>query len=270
MMLRAINLTPKIGTEIKTDVATLLSGSAAAQIRGILEQRGIIVFRAINLKDEEQVAFARTLGELLPQGKDGIFKVTLDKNENAGAEYLKGAFYWHIDGATDNIPNLAAMLSARHLSPTGGQTEFANTYAAYEELPEAEKKEIANLRVVHSFETAQRMVNPEPSYGELKIWQLKPPKTHPLVWHHKSGRKSLVLGATASHIDGMSLDEGRALLCRLLEWAAQPEFVYVHDWTLGDLVVWDNTGVMHRVQHYALDSGRMMHRTSLAGEESLA
>jgi alpha-ketoglutarate-dependent taurine dioxygenase len=79
-----------------------------------------------------------------------------------------------------------------------------------------------------------------------------------------------VLGATASHIEGMSLEEGRALLCRIREWTTQPQFVYQHHWHVGDLVIWDNTGVMHRVQPYPLDSGRMMHRTTLVGEEALA
>jgi alpha-ketoglutarate-dependent taurine dioxygenase len=75
---------------------------------------------------------------------------------------------------------------------------------------------------------------------------------------------------TASHVEGMSLPEGRALLTPLMEWATQFKFVYRHEWKLGDLVVWDNTGTMHRVVPYALDSGRMMHRTTLVGEELLA
>ncbi|MBY0420981.1 MAG: TauD/TfdA family dioxygenase, partial [Parvularculaceae bacterium] len=146
----------------------------------------------------------------------------------------------------------------------------ANTYAAYDALPEAEKKAIDGLKVVHSFEAAQRMVNPEPSARELDMWQKRTPKSHPLVWTHRSGRKSLVLGATADYVEGMSIPEGRMLLCRLRDWATQERFVYRHDWTVGDLLVWDNTGTMHRVDPYPLDSGRMMHRTTIEGEEALA
>jgi alpha-ketoglutarate-dependent taurine dioxygenase len=270
MKLAVTNLTPRIGAEIKADRETLLAGSEAKEIRRLLEERGVLIFRNYNFADEEQLAFSKTLGEVLPQGQKGIMKITLDKNENAGAEYLKGSFYWHIDGASDDVPTLAALLNARRLSATGGQTEFANTYAAYEDLPETEKKSFEKLRVVHAFENAQRMVNPEPSYAELQMWQRVTPKTHPLVWKHRSGRKSLVLGATASHIEGMSLEEGRALLCRLLEWSTQRKFVYQHQWAMGDLLMWDNTGTMHRVLPYALDSGRLMHRTTLAGEEALA
>jgi alpha-ketoglutarate-dependent taurine dioxygenase len=90
------------------------------------------------------------------------------------------------------------------------------------------------------------------------------------VWTHQSGRKSLVLGSTTSHIEGMTPEAGRALLARLEEWSTQPRFVYRHEWKLGDLLIWDNTGTMHRVLPYAIDSGRMMHRTTLVGEERLA
>ena len=270
MNFRTVNLTPRIGTEIQSDPDTLLSGAAAAEIRRLLAERGVLVFRKLAFDGPQQVAFAKTLGDVLPQGENYIMKISLDKNENAGAEYLKGSFYWHIDGATDDVPTRAALLTAKKLSDTGGQTEFANTYAAYEDLPESEQAALSPLRVVHSFETAQRMVNPEPAYSELQMWQRMTPKIHPLVWKHQSGRKSPVLGATASHIEGMSLEAGRAALCRVLEWTTQPQFVYQHHWQLGDLLIWDNTGVMHRVQPYALDSGRMMHRTTLVGEEALA
>jgi alpha-ketoglutarate-dependent taurine dioxygenase len=97
-----------------------------------------------------------------------------------------------------------------------------------------------------------------------------PPRTLPLVWKHRSGRKSLVLGATASHVEGMDQREGWALLTRLRDWATQPQFVYRHEWKLGDLVVWDNTGTMHRALPYPLDCGRLMHRTKLHGEEPFA
>jgi alpha-ketoglutarate-dependent taurine dioxygenase len=95
-------------------------------------------------------------------------------------------------------------------------------------------------------------------------------KTRRLVWTHKSGRKSLLLGHSASHIEGMDIQEGRALLCRLCEWATQPQYVYSHDWKMGDLLIWDNSGAMHRVVRYPLDSERMMHRTTLFGEEPVA
>lgn len=93
---------------------------------------------------------------------------------------------------------------------------------------------------------------------------------HPLVWKHRSGRKSLVIGTHADSVVGLPIPHGRSLLVRLQEWAAQPEFSYRHEWQPGDLAIWDNCGVMHRVVPYDENSGRRMHRTSIMGEERVA
>lgn len=265
-----IDLKPKIGTEIKTDKQTLLSGVIARDIRELLEQRGVVVVREIHLTDEEQIAFTKTLGTIVENNKESVSKITIDPAENPKGNYIRGAFFWHIDGTMLPVPIGLAALTAKRLSPTGGDTEFANTYAAYEDLPEEEKAQLEGLKVVHSIEASQRYVTPEPTYEELKEWQSYPDRILPLVWKHRSGRKSLVLGSTATYVIGMSYRESSALLTRLRDWATQPQFVYTHKWKVGDMVIWDNSGTMHRATHYALESGRMMHRTQTAGEEPIA
>jgi alpha-ketoglutarate-dependent taurine dioxygenase len=264
------NLSPRIGSAIEADLDGLLSGAWSTQIRELLEQRGVIAFRQLHLTDLQQVAFTRSLGTIVDEGVNNIYKITMDPGENANAEYLKGAFYWHIDGTMAQVPILASIMSSRRLSPVGGETEFSNTYAAYDDLPASEKEALDSLRVMHAFEASQRYVKPEPSWAELQVWQKRGTNELPLVWKHRSGRRSLVLGCTASHVIGMSAQESSALLCRLRDYATQPQFVYRHVWSVGDLVIWDNTGTMHRALPYALDSGRMMHRTKLHGEESFA
>jgi alpha-ketoglutarate-dependent taurine dioxygenase len=263
-------LAPKIGTEIRAEVAELLSGDHAGQIRELLEERGVIAFPRLNLTDQQQVDFTKTLGAIVDEGVNNIYKITMDPGENSQAEYLRGAFYWHIDGTMSDIPILASIMSARRLAPAGGETEFSNTYAAYDELSASDKEKLDKLKVVHSFEATQRYVKPEPTYQELQEWQRRGKNVLPLVWKHRSGRKSLVLGSTASHVEGMTPEQSSDLLCRLRDYATQPRFVYRHAWTIGDLVIWDNTGTMHRALPYAFDSGRMMHRTKLQGEESFS
>ncbi|AFC45056.1 MULTISPECIES: TauD/TfdA dioxygenase family protein [Mycobacterium] len=268
--LDVIDCTPLIGSEIKTDLDTLLSGREAEAIRAILEQRGVVFFRGLQISDEQQVTIAKTLGSIVQnEGEGGIYKISLDTNVNQRAEYLKGSLFWHFDGSLQPYPNLATLLRAMKLSDSGGQTEFCNTYAAYEELPEADKETIAGLRVVHSAERSQYYVRPEMSYEEIAFWQKSPTKSCPMVWTHRSGRKSLLLGATADYVIDLPVEESRALLARLRDWATQPRYVYRHEWQLGDLLMWDNTGTMHRALPYAADSGRLMHRTVLAGEEPL-
>jgi alpha-ketoglutarate-dependent taurine dioxygenase len=187
--------------------------------------------------------------------------VTLDPTKSSTAAYLRGTVYWHIDGAQDDVPSKATMLSAHVISATGGETEFASTYAAYDDLTDAEKAEYEDLRVLHSLESSQRLVYPDPTPEQLA--------EHPLVWQHRSGRRSLVIGVSASHVVGRDLSEGRALLADLLERSTAPERVYRHEWSVGDLVIWDNTGVMHRVQPYDPTSGREMHRTTMSGDEPI-
>lgn len=263
-------LKERIGSRVEIDSRYLGHPEEVAEIRGLLLERGVLVFKEQHLSDEQQLGLARLLGTLREELGKGIYKITLDKKSNAHAEYLKGSFLWHIDGTHDDIPPFATLLTGLTLSETGGQTEFANSYAAYEELPQETKDRIDNLQVVHSVEVSMSRAGIEPTAENLEYWKSFKPKTHNLVWTHKSGRKSLVIGCHASHIVGMDRSKSDALIKDLLDWATQPKFVYRHEWTPGDLIIWDNTGVIHRVEPYPLDCGRIMHRSTLMGEEPFA
>lgn len=258
---------PLIGAVVNSDKETLLSGRHAKEIRKLLEDRGVIVFSKIDFTEEEQVEFTKTLGKFAREMTGDTFKITMDKKINPMADYTRGAFYWHIDGTMDRIPLFASMLTAKKLAPTGGNTEFCNTYAAWDALPEEEKAELENLKVVHSLVNAQLFVQPEPSLAEFEGWARLGTNELPLVWTHTSGRKSLVLGSTAEYVVGMDPVESRRLLVRLREWATQEQFSLSHSWTIGDTVIWDNTGTMHRAMAYPLDCDRLMVRTKLEGEE---
>jgi len=271
-------LSPRIGATAAVSPEELLDPSFGPECREALERYGVLVFPRIGLTDEQQVTFSSRLGEVAPQGmpkadgsRDLVFKVTLDPKKNEAAEYLKGTIYWHIDGATDDIPAKATLLSGRRLSTIGGQTEFCNSYAAYEDLPEEERRYCESLRVVHSLEAANRLTTPNPTEEQLAVWRRRgSSKEHPLVWRHRSGRKSLVLGATVERILGLSDEQSHALEQKLTAHATRREIVYSHEWQIGDLVVWDNCGTMHRVIPYDAASGRMMHRTTLHGDEAIA
>ena len=235
----------------------------------VLDRYGALVFRDVHLDDDTQLAFSRKLGTVETVGQSEIFRVTLDPAKNPAADYLKGTFDWHLDGATEDIPIMATVLSAHAVASSGGDTEFASTYAAFDDLDADEQEWALATRVVHSFEAAQRHHRPDPSPEELAWWRKRPAKVHPLVWQHESGRRSLVLGATASHIEGMDEVEGRARLDALLDRSTVPERVYRHEWAVGDLVIWDNRGVLHRATRYDASSARDMHRTTIAGDEAI-
>lgn len=269
-------LKPHIGSRVHVAKKDLLNADVIAAVLETLEERGVLVFPQMNLTDEEQLAFTDKLGDRVnftqtaPGGDavaQDVYTITLDKDRNPEPEYILGTFFWHMDGVTiDMPPPKATVLSCKRTAPKGGQTEFASTYAAYAGLPEEEKADLKDLRVVHSVVAAVREVA-EP--GELEPVKRGFRQEHPLVWTHKSGKTSLLIGYTADEVVGQSHAHGRALLARLLEWAAQPEFTYRHSWTEGDLVVWDNCGTLHRVIPYDATSGRTMHRTTVAGVEKV-
>jgi alpha-ketoglutarate-dependent sulfate ester dioxygenase len=112
-------------------------------------------------------------------------------------------------------------------------------------------------------------VYPNPTPEQVQRWRARPTHEHPLVWTHRSGRKSLVLGASADYIVGMDRGEGRALLDELLERATVPDRVYSHSWSIGDTVIWDNRGVLHRAAPYDPESQREMLRTTVLGDEPI-
>ena len=273
-VLKTEKLTPSVGALVEgVDRDQLMHDDSLPQATlETLEANGALVFRGLHLDDEAQVAFSRKLGtvEKLGQGEHPeIFLVTLNPDKNPAAAYLKGTFDWHIDGCTDDVPIMATMLSAHAVADSGGETEFASSYRAYEDLSEDEKVRCESIRVVHTIEASQRLKNPNPSPEALEMMRRRPPKEHPLVWTHRSGRKSLVLGATADYMVGMDPGESRALLDDLLARATTPERVYRHEWQVGDVVVWDNRGVLHRALPYDPASPRDMHRTTFAGDEPI-
>ena len=250
--------------------------SIVENVKDALEANGVLVFRNLDLDPERQVAFCQRFGELdFSEGHHpvpGIYRVTRDAAKNSAAEYLKGTFQWHIDGCTPlngEPPQKATVLSAKAVADSGGDTEFASSYAAYDALTDAEKEGFAALRVLHSLEASQRLVYPEPTSEQLEGWRARPTSVHPLVWTHRSGRKSLLLSAHADHIVGIDVNEGRHLLHELMERATSDDLVYRHHWSVGDTVIWDNTGVMHRATPYPAGSPREMLRTTIFGDEPI-
>jgi alpha-ketoglutarate-dependent taurine dioxygenase len=268
----------RVGVEVRgSDPAQFATDDAfAAAVLDTLGRHGVVVFRELHLDPEAQLAFCRRLGEIDLTAADdplpGIMRVTLDRTKNTSAPYLKGTFHWHIDGCTperDECPQMATVLTAVSVAEAGGQTEFASTYRAYDDLSDAEKADLGELRVVHSLEASQRLAFPEPSEKLVAAWRTRRTAEHPLVWTHRDGRRSLVLGASTDHVVGMGPDGSRALLDELLERSTAPECVYRHEWSPGDTVIWDNRGVLHRAVPYESDSPREMLRTTILRDEPI-
>jgi alpha-ketoglutarate-dependent taurine dioxygenase len=272
MAFTTVDMTPRIGTEVKIDKQALLDGSSAKDLRVLLEQRGVIFFRGHDLDDAEQVQLGRTLGIVREEHGLEVTAITADEKKSPiFYDYTKGTYFFHIDGTYTDKPGLASILNAKVLAPEGGQTEFGNTYAMYEDLSEEQQAYLDTLDTIHSSETIQRRAFPDPTEKQLALWGEgnNPPKQHPLVWLHESGRKSLLLSCGIKQVLGLSKADSDALIDKLLAHAEQPKYIYRHEWQVGDVLIWDNTGTMHRVVPFDLEAGRELHRVTLLGEEQI-
>lgn len=273
MSLKVETVKPAIGAKVYLDRSKIGDTETIKELLALLERHTVLVFPGINLTDEEQLAFTDALGERINitanvPGKsdaDAVYQVTLNEGAKIEKEYVLGTFFWHMDGLTIDVPPpKATILSARQLAAKGGQTEFASTKAAYAALPNEVKAELEGVRVVHTVTASLREVCPEEEIDDVRRAMRH---EHPLVWTRSDGTKSLLIGSTADQIPGMSQAEARALLARLLDWTVQPAFTYLHEWEEGDCVIWDNPSALHRAIPYKADSGRVMHRTAIAGVE---
>ena len=261
-------LTETIGAQVESvDIEQLLfDDTVPDEVLAALDANGVLIFPGMHLDDDTQVRFCKRLAPVLAPE---ISVISLDPAKAPNAEYLKGTFDWHIDGTKDAVPHMAAVTTAKVIASRGGESEFASTYAAYDDLTDGEKDRLMGLRVLHDLGAQQRRLHPNPTPEQEAGWKGAGKREQPLVWRHQSDRRSLVVGATADHIVGWDYDEGRALLDDLLDAATRSERVYRHAWSVGDLVIWDNRGVLHRASPYDETSPRELHRTHLEGNEPI-
>ena len=270
--LQAFNIKPLIGSEVRADVTALIGGTFATDLRALLAERGVMVFRDLDISPGQQRAITATLGAIRSDNAGGeLQKVTIDERESAEyAAYFANTLFWHMDGYHDQtVPCLGGSFRPARLAPAGGETEFLNTYAAYAGLSESDRNLIDRLRVIHTATTSGLAAQPDASDAQIAAWRRRPPASQPLVWQHASGRKSLLLGVAVSHVEGMHPADSYDLLARLRHHMNQPNFVYRHSWRLNDLIIWDNTGTMHRARPFDPACGRLLHRFTLEGEEPI-
>lgn len=274
-------ITPNFGAYVNIAAEHLLDEGNPSLCLEALNRYGVLVFQQISVSDELQVAFSKRLGNMEASkfarsgaseaDELGIYPVTLDPGRAKFLDYIQSNEHWHMDGTTYDVPPKATNLKCVVAPRSGGDTEFANLFAAYEDLPEAKKQQISKLRVVHSAEAANLKYFHDAPEEDRQRWRKDgPPHEQPLVWKQADGRCSLVVGSTADHIVGVDPGQSKQLLDELLAWCTQPQYCYRHRWQQGDMVVFNNPGVLHRAHHYTLESGRLMHRTTIMGAEAFA
>lgn len=274
-----------LGAEISgIDLSAPLDPETVEMVRRTLAGRGVLVFPNQSIGDEAHVRFARYFGELgmfrqHPDATSAVKEIFRAGNtdgfgnllpvDSVRSQLLRLNWSWHIDSSYRARPTKGTVLRGVEVACEGGDTVFSNLVAAYESLPEATKRRITGLLARHSFEFLVRSRG-LPPMSEADLERL-PPVEHPLVREHADGRRSLYLSPPYMEtIVGWSEADSVILIEELTQWATQSRFIYQHQWTPGDLIIWDNEWTMHVVTPYDLaNDKRVMHGTTLLATGSI-
>jgi alpha-ketoglutarate-dependent taurine dioxygenase len=280
MSLAITPITPQIGAVVRVAADEVLRAGNPARILEALERHNVLVFPEVRMSDEVFLALTAALGEkhdnkVTDDGsaasEKGIFRIALDKDDRTQREFILGNDFWHMDGMSYAVPVKATLLKCETAPGDGGDTGFANLHAAYAALPPETRARLSGLRVGHCLSAALRRLYAAPTQADFDRWDAIFPRIeHPLVWSQENGKSALLIGSTANDVAGLSEAEGKALLDELLAWCTQDRFTYRHKWRSGDLVIFNNPGLLHRSYPYSAEAGRVMHRTTLKGREAIA
>ena len=278
---------PLIGAEVRgVDLRQPLSDAAFQAIHDAWMRHLLLVFPDQPVSDEEHVAFGERFGalEIHPSlahrasGNAAIYRVSnvdeqgeLIPPTDTGWQYLNQSWLWHTDSSFREVPSKGSILHGIETTTEGGNTLFANMYAAYETLSDAMKSRIEGLRVVHDHDFILSLSPALSAKKNKGTYDHLPPVVHPLVQVHPvTGKRCLLLSPhTMVSIEGMDGREGRALLDELIAHATGDRFVYRHVWRDHDVIMWDNRCTMHSVEPFDNASiRRIMHRVTLKGENA--
>jgi alpha-ketoglutarate-dependent 2,4-dichlorophenoxyacetate dioxygenase len=260
---------------------TMTQGQVGEIVTG-MDKYAVLVFHDQQIDDGQQLAFSRNFGTLeianadIRRDEDRRLAPEVADVSNLGKNndimsrddrrrlFSLGNMLWHSDSSFKPTPAKYSLLHARVLPSKDGNTEFADMRAAYDALDDDMKAEIDDLVCEHSQQYSRGILGFDFTEDERRR---NPPVPQRLVRRHPgSGRRSIFLSAHAGAIRGMPMPEARALLRDLTEHATMRQFVYAHQWQVGDLVMWDNRAMMHRARRYDPNEVRELHRTTVADD----
>lgn len=278
MTLHLEPITPEIGARIYVDAGRVLDEGVPQQLLAALERYNVLVLPENGMSDATFAQMTAAMGPAHDLGvtaeagsketEKGLYRVSLEKEDQLQLDYVRGNDFWHMDGTIYDTPGKATLLKCETAPAAGGDTGFASLDAAWRALPKARQEALERLRVRHAFRAVGNRLYDAPTDEQYAQWdKIFGPTEHPLVWHRTNGDTSLMIGATAYDVVGMDAEAGQTLLDELYDYATQDRFIYRHQWKQGDVVMFHNPALLHRSFPYNVESGRLMLRTTIAGTE---
>jgi len=260
------------------DIADTPTPEAVDAVNDLWNEHHVVVFRSDGLEPAEIARFARAFGDLDDHAATPFYRhadfpelLQITNREIGGkpSETRNTGRNWHSDYSYTGRPAAASMLYCDERPPVGGDTMFSNMVRAYETLSETMRGIVDNLHAVYDVSLTAGIGERDPA-KTAEVRRLNPPIAHPAVRvHPRSGKRALYVSERVSHFHGMTRAESKPLIDFLCAHATQPENVYRHVWTQGDLVCWDNRTTMHvALADFDTTQPRRMLRATLLGEPS--
>jgi taurine dioxygenase len=278
------NLDALLGAIVSNlDASKPLAPNDIKTIEHVWRERFVVVLQGQELSDPQLIAFSRQFGELDAPGPNpygepfikqhpelNVISNVVENGKPIG-NLGDGEAVWHADMTYVEVPPKAAILYSLEIPRSGGNTYFANMFAAYEALPADLKMAVHGRIAVHDASTNSAGMLRK---GYKKVTDVREVAgaRHPLVrTEPKTGRKALFLGRRLnSYVIGLSVPESEALLDALWAHATSPQFAMCHAWRVGDVLMWNNLSVLHRRDPFDPKSRRVMHRSQIKGNERIA
>jgi len=285
MTLRVKDLDAPLGAEISgINLSSSITPSDLVTIEDAWRERLVVVFHDQQLSDPQLIAFSKNFGELDPPGPNPYGQPFLKdhpelnvisnvvENGKPMGNLGDGEAVWHADMTYVEVPPKAAMLHSLEVPPpeAGGNTYFANMFAAYDALPADLKKAATGKIAVHDASTNSAGMLRK-GYREVSDVRQTVGAHHPLIRTELgTGRKALFLGRRPNaYVMGLEVAESEGLLNALWSHATQPRFTLCHRWKVGDLLMWNNLSVLHRRDPFDPKTRRVMHRSQIKGNERI-
>jgi len=276
MSIRVTPLSKALGAKITgIDLSKALDDATAAAIRRAWLESIVIVIPGQDISEEDQERFCSRFGELelvrtgraVSSDHPSVLMITNVRDSGRPTALEEGEMMFHYDQCYYEHPSMASTLYAIEVPDEGGNTLFGNCYMAYERLPEEWKKRLEGLRALNYYDYGRH-----PGIRPETIDPDKPQWVHPIVrTHPETGRKAIYVNRLMSiGVEGLPEDESHEILSYLFDHIENPDFIYEHVWTVGDLMMWDNRCSVHARTHFSPEKRRMMRRITIRDSTPVA
>jgi taurine dioxygenase len=265
-------LSPAVGAEIQgVDLRQPIDAELKAKLLETWHRHLVILLRGQHLDEDQHVRFAEAFGQPAKVSSGRSFSdkhpsVMLISNVRENGKAIgalpDGEMHFHTDQCHQELPAKATVLYAMEVPSVGGDTVFANAYAAYDTLSDDIKHRIEGKRALNAYEKDTTIRSQNYDDAGASFW-------HPIVrTHPATGRKALYVNRLMTReIEGLSRAQSEEMLEQIFAHQEQAKFTYAHVWRPGDLLMWDNRCTLHARTDFSAGERRMLRRVTILGEK---